>query len=378
MKKLLSLSLIFISILCIFSGCTINQGDSLDTTKENRTENISEQQLTNLNCVDGYKLRVAELLKNSRLLLAYQNNDDQKYQFRQYDLKKRSFVYQSEEYSTSDFEINSLCFLSENFYVLSKDCCFVFDFNCNLIQKLPIPENISERFGTACYWLSDNLQKIAYVKNPKLEAEYLYTSASDGQNEKQVRMLEADLTITGLFFSTDSNYLGFEGVTIPAGKNTSIGCYGYIDLHTMQTTMYPDNKTYVVHQGNMMLICDKTAAPDATRKGVVKILNLETKEKAEIVMDTAEECETANFGSDVSFIVGMHKVETTYTITFTIYKDGKKINAVDYICPSEQTYIDLSSGGTQIRMDMETKQIFAFYYNTEQNNYTILSVPFVG
>lgn len=376
MKRLLSLSLIFILFFCIFSGCAANQSTPPDNTKEKGTENISKQQLLDLYHIDGYKLRVAELLTNSRMLLVYCNNDSQKYQFRQYDLKSCSFTYKSEEYNTSDFEINSLCFLSENFYILSKDSCFVFDFNCNLIQKFPIPEKISERFGMAYYWLSDDLQQIAYIKNPKLEAEYLYTSTPDGKNEKRVRMLEADLTVTDLFFSTDSNCLGFEGVTIPSDKNTSIGCYGYIDLHTMQTTMYLDDKTYVVHKGNMMLICDKTAAPDVTRKGVVKVFNLETKEKTEMVMDVAEECETANFGSDVSFIVGMHKEETTHTITFTIYKDGKKINAVDYICPSEQTYIDLSSGGTQIRMDIETKQIFAFYYNTEQSNYTILSVPF--
>lgn len=90
----------------------------------------------------------------------------------------------------------------------------------------------------------------------------------------------------------------------------------------------------------------------------------------------ATDYQVKTFSAEDKSNFGMHKEETTHTITFTIYKDGKKINAVDYICPSEQTYIDLSSGGTQIRMDIETKQIFAFYYNTEQSNYTILSVPF--
>lgn len=383
MKKLLSVSLILILFFCSFSGCAVNRDDPPDTesntnktNKEKDTSSVLEQQTVDINHIDGYELYAAELVANSKLILVYYNNDNQKYQFRQYDLKSRSFSCESDEYDIPFIDRSSIRFLSENFYILSEGSCYVFDFNCNLIQKLPIPENISETLGAPDYWLSDDLQKVAKVAYiNELEKYCLYISDPDGKNEKQVRVLNRDLiSVHDLFFSADSNLLGFEGGTIPTGKDTSIDCYGYIDLRNMETTVYPDDDTYIVHQGDMMLICDKVGPSGATRKGIVKTLNLETKEKTEIVMDVAGECEDANFApSDTSFIVGMHKSEATHTIGFTIYEHGKKINTVDYICPEERMFKYLESGATMVEMDIDTKQIIVLFSGPE---YTVLTIPF--
>lgn len=372
MKKLLSFMLIFTFITVIFSGCAKEPQDVPDD-EPNSTENM---QVSNFNNFDGYTLTKAELISDSRLVLIYTNSDKEMCRFRQYDIKSKSFTHKSEEFNMNDFNLRTICFLSNNFYVLSENTCFVFDFDGNLIQKLPIPEKVSGHFGMANYWLSDDLKLIAYAKNPNFEAEYLYVANSNGQNEKQIRMLGADLTITDLFFSEKSDYLGIEGVTIPQGRDTSVDCYGYINLKTNETTLFQDDNTDMYHQGDMMLICDETAEYGATRRGVVKTFDLKTKERKEIKMNLADECEAANLASNSSYLVGMHKEEATHSFTFTIYKNGKKVNSVNYVCPTEQTYTDICSSATELRADMETKQIMAFYYSMEQQGYSVLFIPF--
>lgn len=374
MKKFLSFMLIFTFITVIFSGCG-KEPQNIPNSAE-RTDVTQKTQTTDFNTSDGYKLSKAELVSESRLILTYTNSDKDTCMFRQYDLKSKLFTHQSEEFSMNDFNLRTICFLSNNFYILSENTCFVFDFNCNLVQKFPVPKKVSGHFGMASYWLSDDLKLTAYVKNSNFEADYLYIADSNGQNEKQIRMLGADLTITDLFFSEKSDYLGIEGVTIPQGKDESVDCYGYINLKNNETTFFQDDNTYMTHQGDIMLICDETAEYGAPRRGFVKTFDLKTKDRKEIKMKLADECEAANLASDSSYLVGMHKEESNHSFAFTIYKNGKEVNSANYVCPTEQTYTDISSSATELRMDMETKQIMAFYYDNTQNGYSILFIPF--
>ena len=178
--------LIFTFITVMFSGCT-EELKNVESAVSNSTENTQRQQSYNFDESDGYKLFKAELLPDSRLILFYINIDKETCQFRQYDLKSKLFTYKSEEFSTSNFNLKTIRFLSKNFYILSENSCFVFDFDCNLVEQLPVPENVLSNFEMAAYWLSDDLKTIAYVKNPNLQADYLYIADSDGKNEKQIR-----------------------------------------------------------------------------------------------------------------------------------------------------------------------------------------------
>lgn len=376
MKKLLSFMLIFTFIVVMFSGCTEEPKD-VEINASNSTENTQKQQSYNFDESDGYKLFKAELVSDSRLVLFYINIDKETCRFRQYDLKSKSFTHESEEFSMNDFSLETIYFLSNNFYILSENSCFVFDFDCNLVEQLPVPENVLSNFEMAAYWLSDDLKTIAYVKNPNLQADYLYIADSDGKNEKQIRELKDDLVmITNMFFSEDYTYIGLEGGAIPQGSDTSVDCYGYINLKNYETTVFQDDRTYAIYKDDMMLICDKMVEYGEPRRGIVKTLDLKTKERKEIATFYADECEAINFASDTSYMVGMHKEEETHSFAFTIYKDGKKVKEAEYVCPSENVYTDICSILTELRMDMETKQIMVFYYNSEQQRYDILTIPF--
>lgn len=376
MKKFLSLMLIFTFIATVFSGCTEEPGNA-ESNISSSTENTQQQQSDNFDVPDGYELFKAELVSDSRLVLFYINIEKETCRFCQYDLKSKSVTHESEEFSVNKFNLETICFLSKNFYILSENSCFVFDFDFNLVDQLPIPENTLSNFGVMAYWLSSDLKTIAYIKNPNLQANYLYIADSDGKNEKQIRELKDDLVmITNMFFSEDSSYIGLEGSTIPRGSDTSIDCYGYLNLENYETTVFPDDRTYAICKDDIMLICDKMVKYGEPRSGIVKTLNLKTKERKEIATFYADECEAINLASDSSYMVGMHKEENNHSFTFTIYKDGKKIKGVQYVCPSENVYTDICSISTQLRLDTETKQIMAFYYNSEQQRYTILFVPF--
>lgn len=360
----------------MFSGCTEKLNDT-DVDTSYSAENTQKQQSYNFDEAEGYKLFKAELVPNSRLVLFFINIDKETCRFCQYDLKSQSFTHKSEEFSTKDFNLDAIYFLSNNFYILSENSCFVFDFECNLVEQLPIPENVLTNFNVAVYWLSDDLKTIAYVKNTDLQANYLYMADSDGKNEKQIRELKDDLVmITNMFFPEDSSYIGLEGSTIPQGSDTSVDCYGYINLKNYETTVFQDDRTHAIYKDDMMLICDKMVEYGAPRRGIVKTLDLKTKERKKITTFYADECEAINFASDTSYMVGMHKEEETHSFAFTIYKDGKKVKEAEYVCPSENVYTDICSILTELRMDMETKQIMVFYYNSEQQRYNILFVPF--
>ncbi len=368
--------LLFTFIAIVFSGCMEEPGNA-ESNISSSTENTQQQQSDNFDVPDGYELFKAELVSDSRLVLFYINIEKETCRFCQYDLKSKSVTHESEEFSVNKFNLETICFLSKNFYILSENSCFVFDFDFNLVDQLPIPENTLSNFGVMAYWLSSDLKTIAYIKNPNLQANYLYIADSDGKNEKQIRELKDDLVmITNMFFSEDSSYIGLEGSTIPRGSDTSIDCYGYLNLENYETTVFPDDRTYAICKDDIMLICDKMVKYGEPRSGIVKTLNLKTKERKEIATFYADECEAINPASDSSYMVGMHKEENNHSFTFTIYKDGKKVKGVQYVCPSENVYTDICSISTQLRLDTETKQIMAFYYNSEQQRYTILFVPF--
>lgn len=376
MKKFLSFMLLFTFIATMLSGCT-EEHKNVESIISSSTENTQKQHPDNFNNSDGYELFKAELIPDSHLILFYINIDKKTCQFRKYDLKRKSVIHESEEFSINKFNLDTICFLSKNFYVLSENSCFVFDFDFNLVDQLPIPENTLSNFGVMAYWLSSDLKTIAYIKNPNMQANYLYIADSNRKNEKQIRELKDDLVmITNIFFPETSSYIGLEGSTIPRGSDTSIDCYGYLNLENYETTVFPDDRTYAICKDDIMLICDKMVKYGEPRSGIVKTLNLKTKERKEIATFYADECEAINLASDSSYMVGMHKEENNHSFTFTIYKDGKKVKGVQYVCPSENVYTDICSISTQLRFDTETKQIMAFYYNSEQQRYTILFVPF--
>lgn len=376
MKKFLSFMLLFTFITTMFSGC-MEEPKNVENSVSSSTENTQRQQLYDFDDSDGYKLFKAELVPDGYLILFYTNIDKETCQFRKYDLKSKSFTHKSEEFSTNNFNLETICFLSKNFYILSENSCFVFNFDCNLVDQLPVPKNILSNFGVMAYWLSNDLKTIAYIKNPNLQANYLYIADSDGKNEKQIRELKDDLVmVTNMFFSEDSSYIGLEGSTIPQGSDTSVDCYGYLNLENYETTVFPDDRTYAIYKDDMMLICDKMVEYGEPRRGIVKTLNLKTKEREEIETFYDDECEAINFASDSSYMIGMHKEENNNSFTFSIYKDGKKVKGAEYVCPSENVYTSICSISTELRLDMETKQIMAFYYDSEQQRYSILFVPF--
>lgn len=375
MKRFSIIIIVVLTVLLVFSGCSNTQNETNEQKVENYTE-VTADDSKNISEHNGLQLYKANLAQGSHLILVYADYDSAKMQFCSYDLKSNKIVSESEIYSINDYNIKSIKFLENYFYIFSASECCVFDLNCNLTDKFPIPENITKNFDSENFWLSNDLKKAAYVKYKNNYGDILYFSDSNGQNEKQVRPLDADLVISDLFFFYNTQYIGFCGVSIPEGKDLSEDCYGYIDLSSSKTTMFFEDNTYALHQGDMMMICNTTQAYDSVPDGVIKIININTKEKKEIALDSPKECETAAFASEGDYIAAYHYNEDKMQVVFTIYKGIKKIKSIDYKCSNEQELIDLTGSDVTLQADMQTKQLLVFHYNTEKNSYDILFVPF--
>lgn len=385
MKKFLSIFIIVSSmtlIIITFTGCenqpdnsqqpsTISQSSSINNnTSEDKTE------FENLSKRDEYTLFDATVLHNNQLLLSYSNNNS--YQFVTYDINKKKIINSSDVSQFDRLRGNSIKILSNNFYVVSQNTCYIYDFSCSLVKKVPVPDKTADLGGNSLYWLSNDLSKIAYIKNPNNQGEYLYLSDLDGNSEKQIYEIGPKLSINDLFFSTNNNCLGFEGVTIPTGNQSSVDCYGYFNLSDNKPTIIPNDNTFISYVGDIMLIQDKIGKYNSHKTGKIKLLDLKTKEIKEIVMKFPDECEFSFLGINPEYLVGMHKNEDSYSLSFTIYKDGKETSLTEYKCSTEQLYTDIISAGTKVEIDEQTQQIFLFYYDSQSNLYTIQVIKYTN
>lgn len=342
--------------------------ERISVVSENEQNKIEFRELSNF---EDYFLSECHLISDSRLLLVYRNIE-YVYQFKIYDLKENTILFSSSEIQLEKMHGQIIHLLKDNFYYLYNGKCYVYDFSCQFIKELSIPENVNCFVGYE-YWLSNDLNKIIYIKNPNLKEDCLYTSKADGSNEEKIMTLNPT-SIVNLFFSEDDSCIGFEGVTIPKGKDTSIDCYGYITLSNKKIKIYSEDNTCVIHVGDNMLILDDASEYGAARKGKVRTLNISNKKHSVITMDVADECENATLGSNSQYMVGEHLDEENLTAIFTVYKDGKKIKTVGFECTSKQNLIDLS-GSQKINFDVSTKQILVFYWNTELEKNVIMSLP---
>lgn len=345
-------------------------------TSESTTKNDTPIPINDLYKIGVYTLYSTKQLPNNTLLLCYLDQTSNVCQFRIYNLIDNTILSTSKALTFDRFCLKTLTSLTEYFYLISNQTCCVFNFNCELIKEIDLPIEIPPNSLEQRFWLSNDLEKMVYVDNPDSKAEYLYVIDTNNQNKKQLQKLGEGLTITDLFFSLNSKRLGFEGVTIPDGQTTSVGCYGYIDLETFKTTMFIDDRIFITHNGDYMLVQYKTADYGIERNGIVKTLNLSTSEKKEQKMFFNDECENATISSNGDYLVGMHKDYKNKSVIFNVYYKGEKIKAISYKCLPEKNFWDFISVGTEIMLDIETKQILVFYYDNDKMGYSIMSFDF--
>lgn len=375
-------SVIFVVLffLVTLTGCYGNIDTEKTTTNnmhaESTTNNDSRILIDDLHKIGEYNLYATKLLPNSKLLLCYLTQDLNLCQFKIYDLEKNIILSESKDITVNQFSVGTLTCLKENFYIISNQICYIYNFECELIKQINIPIDILNSFGKVNFWISNDLEKIVYIDNPNLESNYLYVSDTNYQNKKQICLLGDALTITDLFFSSNSKRLGFEGVTIPNGSVTSVECYGYIDMDTCETTMFVDKRIFITHSGDIMIVQSKVADYGIESKGVIKTLDLSTTDKNEFKMVFSDECENATTSPDGDYLLGMHKDYEHKSVVFNVYYKGKAIETIDYNCLPEENYWDFVSSGTEIMLDIETNQILIFYYDAEKTSYTIKAFEF--
>lgn len=368
----------FRAALCLFLIATMcgNVGCHFDKNTDRHTITISESDMTKTNFEalsnnEGYFFSECDLIADSRLLLVYYNMD-YVYQFKIYDLKRQQITGCSEEILPGKRHGHFLHLLNEYFYYFHDGQCFVYDFSCQLVKIIPIVEDILITYDYHC-WLSNDLRKMAYVKNDGNQY-CLYWSDTDGANEESLQPVSVDLSPEEIIFSQDNRTIGFWGCAIPTGKSDSVDCYGYmISAHGTMQLYYQDN-THAEFRGDTLLILDDSPInPNAPRKGKVHTLDLSDKVHSVIPTNYADECEWAVLGSDTRYMVGVHLDEKKLTVYFTIYRDGTMVKEIDCQCQSEENFTDLS--GCSISFDVATNQILLFYYDTAFGTNTVMSLP---
>ncbi len=372
-KKIFAFTTAFFLILSsiAFTGCERYTENSTSLPNPSQNSGGKGIELNDLIQREGFDLFDFALLPNGQLLLCYYNNGF--CQFETYDISSKKTVTASEAFQFDRRGAGGIRVLTDNFYFVSYGAVYIFDFSCNLVKKTSLPENTAS-LGKPFFWISNDLSKAAYIKNPDNQGEFLYISNLDKSEEERICEIGAELTITELFFSLSNDFLGFDGVTIPSGKTESIDCYGYITLNDNKKTIIPDDKTFMTNVGDIMLIQDKTGERNSVRKGKVKLLDLKTKEKKEIVMRFPDECESAYLGINPDYLVGMHKDDSSRSLSFTIYKDGEMYSSAEYQCSTEQLYTDMS--GVKIELDARAKQLLLFYFDTELSSYMIKIIKY--
>lgn len=385
MKKLLTVFMIVSSLALListFTGCE-NQPDNTEQKSEiaqsSSIDNDTREgivEFEHLSKRGDYNLIYAKVLHNNQLLLCYL--DGEFYQFATYDMNKKKIINISEVGQFHRLREYNIKILSNNFYIVSQSTCYIYNFSCDLVKTVPVPEETLSRVGNTLLWLSNDLSKIAYTKDLNNQGTYLYISDLDGNKERQIYEIGAELSITELFFSTDDDCLGFEGVTIPSGQQLSVDCYGYFNLNDDKTTIIPNDDTFVSYVGDIMLIQDKIGEYNSDKTGKIKLLDLRTKKTNEIVLKYPDESEFSFLGIKPEYLVGMHKNEDSRQLSFTIYKDGKEVSSAEYQCSSEQQYTDITAAGTKIEMDDKAQEIFLFYYDSQSDLYTIQSIKYIG
>lgn len=319
----------------------------------------------------GYFLSECYLIGDSRLLVVYYNTDFV-YQFKIYDLKQKKITSNSEEMLLENRHGHFLHLLNEYFYFFYGGQCYVYDFSCQLVKTIPIADDILTLMDVQC-WLSNDLGKMAYVKNNGT-AYLLYGSDTDGTNEECLAPAGVDLSPEEIIFSQDGSTIGFWGCAIPQGRSDSIDCYGYMIPEDGTIQLYCHDNSHAEFCGDTLLILnDSPMNPTAPREGKVRVLNLSDKTHAVITTQFADECEWAVLGSDVRYMVGVHLDEAALTLYFSIYRDSKMEKEITYQCRSEENFTDLA--GCSISLDVDTSQLLLFYFDTALGKNVLLALP---
>lgn len=403
MKKGYMLFLLLAVVLLMLAGCQRGKGkaaSSLQTMLEDSAEkegkeeekNSKEVELEDLWRDGEYTLIETALLSKGRLLLCYEKGSS--YQFKTYDISNRKIDSESEVLGLDgglNGGLNKLKVLPKYFYVFSGYVCYIFDDSCRLVLQMDVSDKIdSAGYGFSVqYWISGDLSKAAYIKTEEDGSEYLYVSNLDGSGEEQIYhmgvaesnnheavLAQEALWVDEVYWSLDNTCLGFCGNVIPVGEDTSMECYGYIDLIDKRAEVFPDDETWVSYQGNVMLVADKAGERDAVRKGKVKLFSLETKERQEISTKFPDECDFVCLSMNPKYFAGMHREEKARSLTFTVYKDGEAFALAEYMCSDEQQYTDFTASSNSLALDTDTGQIFLFYYDTPSASYAVTAFSY--
>ena len=167
-------SVIFVVLffLVTLTGCYGNIDTEKTTTNnmhaESTTNNDSRILIDDLHKIGEYNLYATKLLPNSKLLLCYLTQDLNLCQFKIYDLEKNIILSESKDITVNQFSVGTLTCLKENFYIISNQICYIYNFECELIKQINIPIDILNSFGKVNFWISNDLEKIVYIDNPNL------------------------------------------------------------------------------------------------------------------------------------------------------------------------------------------------------------------
>lgn len=318
----------------------------------------------------GYFLSECYLISDSQLLLVYYNTD-YVYQFKIYDLKQKKITSISKDIRLENRYGHFLHLLNEYFYFFHAGQCYVYDFSCQLVKTIPMAEDILTTIDVQC-WLSNDLRKMAYVKNNGT-AYCLYWSDLDGANEESLQPVSVDLSPEEIIFSQDNRTIGFWGCAIPKGRSDSVDCYGYIIPANGTVQLYYQDNSYAKYRGDTLLVLnDSPIHPAAQREGKVRMLDLSDKKNSVITTHFADECEWAVLGSDTRYMVGVHLDEAALELHFSIYRSRKIEKEMIYQCRSEENFTDLA--GCSVSFNVDTSQLVLFYFDTALGKNVLLAL----
>lgn len=384
MKRILLYFISCLLTLGILNGCSNNaipkqEVSSTLTSGVNQNTSVKVE-LDQLKSDGKYKLSGHQMTSNNNLILLYLalgSKNKSTIKIKVYDVYAEQIVSESQEVEQIGSRVPRIDIVSSGFYFTAENVCYVF----NNIGKLVNQITISEEIARNSFWISNNLDKTAYVKLvEKEEAWMLFISDIDGRNEKKIYKFGTnpnDLSgINELYFSRDDQRLGYKGDGFPAGgAEQSISSYGYIDLkdNSMHQTVKKNINVSCI--GDKMIIYDELPNPNVLATGNVYIVDLASGKETKFSMDNKRESECVYLCSNPSYMFGMSESAGNPTqASFTLYRNEKKVVAFscDFVSAAKRDTI--FSG--RVNIDMDRKKIYMGSYANDDGDYEIIAIDF--
>lgn len=212
----------------------------------------------------------------------------------------------------------------DHFYLFSSTDCAVYALDGKLLKTIDIPAD-SVSLGIPVFCLSEDLSKIAYVRQTAENGAQLVTRVLDSGVETVVTTLDAGKSmhlsfITSLGFSKDGSILGFFGGTNPDPAQTSVECYGRIHTDGSDLKIIAADKTAVRFFGGSMFVYDSNYGIQEAKTGKVTVYRFAEDEAIVVETQNSAESEFVYPYSETDFVTMLPQENSA---VLTVYENGK-------------------------------------------------------